>query len=645
MTARSEKGLGVCPEADPGTGRGDGTCGSRLPDSTDFSGGSGIPRADWLAVALLSLAVIIFAHWQGFVNPYVINDDVRQQVYWMQRYAEPDLYPKTLLNDYAEAYVTMGVNMCYEFASWVGTNLGASGNSGASGASGSSGSGPDVGASSATSLGSLSTVSPGSYADTSTGQTVHFFNPVQFTKVLSGILFLSQCLAMFALGHVFGGRPQAWAMAAIVWLMPFFLENISGGLARAFASPLLALAVLGLLRRRPGSASTLALGGCIPYIFLPCAPAIFFSAIQRFRIGSGNPAKFKLVLTLLVLLLATGMAYLNGIKPQDQGFGPLVSLAEATGRPEFGPEGRLDLVPLPSPFLDVVYYPFERIGLFKEYGLIPGILSLVVLAPLLYFGARAVNWRALASSLRPLAVLGGSFLAFYIAARLMAFTLFVPDRYMQYPVNLLYAILLSSCLAGAFKRLKLGKPAAVCLILAMAVLGALRLKNVALYDYSADAPLYAAVAAATPKNAMLAGHPDLMDNVMTFARRNALATFELAHPWSRGFWAQLSPRLDGFFAAYYASDADTVVRFAHDFDVDFLVVDEAHFTKEFLAAKPFFEPFGAAIKSMTQGRDLQIGGFAVLDASRFPRIPLRPGAFLIDLRPFRDGNSSQAGQG
>jgi hypothetical protein len=617
----------------------------------------------------LSLAVFLFAHWQGFVNPYAINDDVRQQVYWMQRYADRDLYPKTLLNDYAEAYVTLGVNLCYEAASWVGTRLGAfdqsdasdksgkapgsglagslgsSGAAPARGASGSSGTAPDSGAASGTPTGSLSSASPGAPASPSPVRTVNFFNPVQFTKILSGILFLCQCLAMFALGHVFGGRPQAWAMAAMAWLMPFFLENISGGLARAFASPLLALAALALLRHRPGSVSTLALGGCIPYIYLPCAPAIFLAAIQRFRINSEGSSKLKLILTLLVLLLATGMAYLNGIKPQDQGFGPLVSLAEATGRPEFGPEGRLDLVPLPSPFLDVVYYPFERIGLFKEYGLIPGIISLVLLVPLLYFGARAVNWRALASSLKPLAVLGGSFLAFYIAARLMAFTLFVPDRYMQYPVNLLYAILLSACLAGAVTRLKPGKSAAVCLILAVAALGALRLKDVALYDYSADAPLYAAVEAATPKNAMLAGHPELMDNVMTFARRNALATFELAHPWSRGFWSQLSPRLDGFFAAYYASDADTVVRFARESGVDFLVVDEAHFTIEFLAAKPFFEPFGAAIKALTQGRDLRTGGFAVLDTSRFPRIPLRPGAFLIDLRPFRDGSSSQLRQG
>lgn len=605
QTHPSQTSQARAPGANDGLGRV-----SVLPPDTSLTG-TAATRADWLAVALLSLAVFLFAHWQGFVNPYAINDDVRQQVYWMQRYAEPDLYPKTLLNDYAEAYVTMGVNMCYEIASWVGTKLGAS------------------------------SVAIG-LAD---GQTVDFFNPVQFTKILSGILFLCQCLAMFALGHVFGGRAQAWAMAAMGWLMPFFLENISGGLARAFASPLLALAVLALLRRRPGSTSTLALGGFIPYIYLPCAPAIFFSAIGRFRIGSGNPAQFKLVLTLLVLLLATGMAYLNGIKPQDQGFGPLVSLAEATGRPEFGPDGRLDLVPLPNPFLDVVYYPFERIGLFKEYGLVPGILSLIVLAPLLYFGARAVNWRAVASSLKPLGVLGASFLAFYIAARLMAFTLFVPDRYMQYPVNLLYAILLSACLAGAFTRLKPGKIAAVCLILAVAVLGALRLSNVALYDYSADAPLYAAVEAATPKNAMLAGHPELMDNVMTFSRRNALATFELAHPWSRGFWAQLSPRLDGFFAAYYASEADTVVRFAREFGVDFLVVDEAHFTKEYLAAKPFFEPFGTAIKAMTPGRDLQTGGFAVLDASRFPRIPLRRGAFLIDLRLFQDANSAHSREG
>ena len=66
-------------------------------------------------------------------------------------------------------------------------------------------------------------------------------------------------------------------------------------------------------------------------------------------------------------------------------------------------------------------------------------------------------------------------------------------------------------------------------------LGAWRLQGVGLKDYSAYRALYAALVS-TPKDALIAGHPNLMDTIPTFARRRAFATYELAHPWSLGYW-------------------------------------------------------------------------------------------------------------
>jgi len=217
-------------------------------------------------------------------------------------------------------------------------------------------------------------------------------------------------------------RRMAWAMAAMVWLMPFFLENISGGLARAFASPLLALFVLAALRAAGGmeSVALTVQAAAIPYIFLPCAAAgllrrAWDSWRQRRLEASLRPGR-----VWLVWLLPLALAWANAAKPQWGGFGPLVWLSETLGRPEFGPLGRLDLVPLPNPFLDAVYFPFERIGLFKEWGLFPGIASLCLLAPVLWYGGRSVDWRGLARSLAPLAWTGGAFLAFYVAAEMVS---------------------------------------------------------------------------------------------------------------------------------------------------------------------------------------------------------------------------------
>lgn len=544
---------------------------------------SAVTLPDLLLALAASVAVFAMAHWKALASPLVINDDLRQQVFWMQRWLDPALYPPDFLNAYAEAYVPWGVKFLYWCGSW-------------------------------------------------------FMNPLQFSKVITGFLYCGQCLLMMSLGRKLGGRQAGWAMLGAAWLMPFFLDNISGGLSRAFASPLLATFALAWLSERGVflGLTLMAQALFIPYIFLPCSLALLiqrgFSAMRRI------PGIWLNTWRQWAMFGAAGLAVGSfSLAYAMKGFGPLVSLAQAMGRPEFGPQGRLDLVPLPNPFLDFVYFPFEGIGLFKELGLVLGIISLCLLAWPLQKGIRRLDWRDMASRIAPLAPIGVAFLIFYIAARATAFTLFVPDRYVQYPINLLYALLLSSCLLTAWRLTKKKGTAAALLLASLAVCGSIRLSGVALYDLRADQALYAAVEADTPKDAMLAGHPDLMDNVLTFSKRNVLASTELAQPWSVGYWNQVRPRLDGFFKAYYSDDSDTIIRFAEQFNVDFLVVDEAHFTREFLSRTPFFEPFGQAIKDMTRDRT----SFAVLDESRFARIPLRPGAFLIDLRPLRHVRLSQ----
>jgi hypothetical protein len=561
------------------------------PRQDDFGRISPIPAvpasptvlSDLLIALAASAAVFAFAHWKSLASPFVINDDLRQQVFWMQRWLDPALYPSDILNAYAEAYVPWGIKFLYWCGSW-------------------------------------------------------FVNPLQFSKAITGVLYCGQCLLMMSLGRKLGDRQTGWAMLCAAWLMPFFLDNISGGLSRAFASPLLAAFALAWLSGR-GACLGLTLFAqalFIPYIFLPCSLALL--AQRGLAAVRGLPGIWLNSWRQWSVLGAAGLAVGSfSLVYSMKGFGPLVSLAQAAGRPEFGTQGRLDLVPLPNPFLDFVYFPFEGIGLFKELGLIPGIVSLCLLAWPLQKGARYVDWRGLAHRIKPLAPLGAVFLLFYITARAMAFTLFVPDRYVQYPMNLLYSLLLSSCLLAAWRLSGKKRSAAMFLLAAMAICGAVRLSGVALYDLRANQALYEAVEASTPKDSMLAGHPDLMDNVLTFSKRNVLVSTELAQPWSVGYWEKIRPRLEGLFDAYYCEDPEVILRFAQHFGVDFLVVDEAHFTREFLSRSPFFEPFGQAIKSMTQNRTR----FAVLDETRFARIPLRPGAFLLDLRALRHARSSQ----
>jgi hypothetical protein len=144
------------------------------------------PWSDLALVGCFSALIFAYAHSQAFSNLFIINDDVRQQIFWMQQWLDPELFRGDLLSDYARHYVTWGVKGLY----WL--------------------------------------VSPA-------------LNPLLFSKVLPGALFLVLAGCLFKIGEALGRRTLGWITVAVFWLQPFFLYHMSGGLARAFAAPLLAL--------------------------------------------------------------------------------------------------------------------------------------------------------------------------------------------------------------------------------------------------------------------------------------------------------------------------------------------------------------------------------------------------------------------
>lgn len=539
----------------------------------------------WFAIACLSAVVFGIAHRHAFLSAYVINDDVRQQIFWMARWLDPRLYPQDLLSTYANVYVPPGVKALYYLAA--------------------KGFGCD---------------------------------PILFSKLLSGLLFVVLAVALCGIGLALEGPTLGLACAAMVWLMPFFLKNISGGLSRSFAAPMLALFVWAWIRRR-GVAMGLVLlleALCIPYMALLCAGCSCLEATvswARRRQGPAFPAKWW---HIAVLALAGWLVWRMNHAVTVAGFGPLVT-GSALLDPVFSAAGRLELFPLPNPFFDLVYWPFESIGLFLDIGLFTGIASLAVLLPFLIRGARRAPWKALAPSLRPLAFLLAGSLLLYTAARIVALALFVPDRYISYSLNLLYALGLAVCLRWALAPAVCSRRRAAVLLGIAALVGVWRLSDAGLYDYSKDAPLYHAVAQ-LPYNALIAGNPEVLDTVLTFGRRNVLASFELAHPWSRGYWQRYRYRLAAQANAYYAKDIAQVIAMVRRWGVTHIVVRESDFTPEAMARHPLFEPYDTQIAML--GR--QPGDFVLLDAALFPYQRVAPGIRLIDVRGLIDPTPSSA---
>jgi hypothetical protein len=559
---------------------------------------TGVPWPE-LAVALVSGLIFVAVHFRGLTNPFVINDDVRQQLYWMQQWQDPALFRGDFLTGYARHYVPWGVKGLYWAASgWV--------------------------------------------------------SPLYFAKLLPGFLFVLLAVCLFKIGARLSDRRLGWMMVATFWLMPFFLDNLAGGLARSFAAPLLALFWLSWQAERPWimGVALLLQALFIPYIFLVAAPAALLAWLLA-RLGRDGPPPFPTRAGHFFLLgLGAALVVAMYLRFSAGGYGPLVSATEMVNHPEFYPHGRYRLLPEPS-LLWVLISPWEFIPPFREWGVVAGALACAALLVLLAAGVRHLDWPTWRQRLKPAWYLGFTSLVLYCLARLFLAKLFVPDRYLLYTLNLFYCLFLALGLKAALRVERWPRHLAILALVATAGLGAWRLAGVGLKDYSAYRPLYAALAT-TPKDALIAGHPNLMDTVPTFTRRRAFATYELAHPWSRGYWAKLKPRLTDLFRAYYAADPREVVAFCRKYGIAFFIVDDRHFTPAFLQGGyflfpgdrpqrpgesrglaeriycPFFAPFDQQIRRLTAGRTQ----FALLSDPSFQAVVLDKHLRLIDMRPW-----------
>jgi hypothetical protein len=75
----------------------------------------------WL---LLSLAIAsicpVIAMQKAFSSEFVVQDDARQHVFWMSRFADPGLFPGDLIADYFQSVAPWGYSTLYRAFAWLG---------------------------------------------------------------------------------------------------------------------------------------------------------------------------------------------------------------------------------------------------------------------------------------------------------------------------------------------------------------------------------------------------------------------------------------------------------------------------------------------------------------------------------------------
>ncbi len=466
-------------------------------------------RLEPYLIGLLGTVIFLLSHFAFLSDPHIVNNDVRQQIYWMEQYRDGELFRDHYLTEYAKLYVPPGVKALYRAFSPV-------------------------------------------------------ISPLYLTKIIPGPQYVLMAVCLFLIGLEYGGRRLGWACAASFWLMPFFISSMGGGLARSFAPPLLCLLWLGWLKGRTWlvGSSLVLMSLFIPYMFVLAAGALGLAwltiPLSRIsRLKDRRPPFLDKPSHWLILLAGAVLVFYLNQKLASAGFGPWITASEAAGMPELGSNGRLEIFPIQPLWWELTVGAWARIAPFRELdpwggGVVcAGILILSGLGLVREWKYRRSgrSWYRFGTNLEPIVFIGLAALILHTAARILAYRLFMPDRFIIYPLHLFYCLFLALAVLS-FLRKWLNRPRFPMIIIVLAmVLGIARSYHQGLNDYRGLKPAYLAVQA-LPKDSRLAGHPYIMDNIQTFGQRPALINYEQAHPWSKGFWKETDKRLRDFFAAF-----------------------------------------------------------------------------------------------
>jgi hypothetical protein len=515
-----------------------------------------------LAVIVWAAAAAVYSQYSTLTNWYAINGDVPAQIYWMQRFREPNLFPDDLLTDFAvQMHGQWGFVLLYRIAALAA-------------------------------------------------------NPVTVSRFIPIVLMAVFAWYVYRFVRHFSTTFAGLLTAGIAVMMPTYLEVMSGGHQRAFALPLLAAFMYYLSTGAPLAAClALALVSMIyPMVFLVCGVVYALSLLSPPWTRESFLRRRAAIVCFAVVLAVSGalLGYKYLMAP-DPNIGPLVTRAEMEGHPEFYVEGRAHILPTAGVTREMrnqlvgvarnatLGYAStlwqSQPAIVRTWAFAVLVLAMVA-AAVLSFGLAVFRRDAVVPKEIPFLVLAG--ILMYLAADLVLLRLYMPHRYLFYtvqPAGLLIVGLAAGYLVERVSVVRVRRVLQAVLLVLVAARVDLA-KGIGLTDTSSERPLYEYLAT-LPSDAVIAAHPDLADFIPTFSRRKVFISTEQSMPYFRTYWQTITGRTNGFFDAYYAETRGELYDFCVRYGVDYLVVRSRDFDPAYLSThRMHFQPFDAYARAL-----------------------------------------------
>ena len=502
---------------------------------------TGVEARPWFAFSLLyATGCAVLALRQAFASEYLLADDVREHVFWMFRFVDHRLFPQDPIADYFQSLAPIGYATLY----WLLARVG--------------------------------------------------IDPLLASKLLPSVLSLFAAGYFFALALRVFRSPAAATLAAILFCQCLWLNSdLSSATPRAFFYPLfVAFLYYDVRGSMIGVLVTIGLEG----ILFPPAALLSLGVLalnclhweNGLRLGPGSRA-YLVFAAAFGLILVCLWPYLHSVGA----FGPLVTYTEARQMPEFGPDGR---VPFFFPSL-WGYWVSGNGGLHTPPTRPPWFFAAFLWPLLRRFPNQFPLLKEVPRGARPLSQIAGAALLLFVAAHVLLFRLYLPNRYTQPTVRVLLILaaagvmlaLLDAALLWAEKRSerRLFVSAVGVVGLSVVLLGAVAAFPLLLshfptnsYIKGTDPNLYHFFAR-QPVTIRIASLSDEANNLPTFCRRSIIIGAECAVPFHPAYYLPLRERGLQLALAQYSADLSIVQQCVRDQRIDFWLLDRSAFSRNY----------------------------------------------------------------
>lgn len=506
----------------------------------------------WLWFSLSIVASVLYAIpalQRAFASPYVIQDDARQHVAWMQRFVDPSLFPGDLSADYFQSVAPWAYTMFYRLGAIAG------------------------------------------------------IDPITFSKVLPIILLAIS--SAYAFGIFQKLLPLPWAsflgvliLNKLVWLQ----DDLISATPVAFAYPLLLASLYYLLSESiiPFVIAIALLGQTYPQCALVVAGVLVLrlGSWQQGHVSLASRRELVLSLAGLGAIALALLPYVLIPSPYD----PVVSSAEARTMFAFSPEGWSSFFnPNPWQF----WFCGQRSGMLPpewckriEYNSLWSMLPQFALALSLPWLLRSPQRFPLAQQITTKIwilpqLLLVSFTLFFVAHALI-FNLHLPNRYTEHTIRIVMAIALTLSVVlilHSLIRFLRRQHYAIAFIALTMVGTALVLYPEVVQGYSlrqinyvqGNFPNLYEFLKAQPRDSLLASLSDEVNNLPTFAQQSILVGGQgYALPYHKGYFEDVTRRSEALIQAQYSPDLEDVKAFIREFGVDFWLLERDAFEREYV---------------------------------------------------------------